>query len=75
MARIFLCAPALAQYVLTGKWDPAMPACFRLTPERLARLRVKVGLGVGGEGGGEGKNGTAEEGYAATGEGYAKLIG
>jgi hypothetical protein len=66
MARIFLCAPALAQYMLTKTWDPAMPACFRVTPERIARLRAKVGLG---------SSQGSEEGYAATGEGYAKLIG
>jgi hypothetical protein len=59
MARIFLCAPALAEYMLTGEWDPAMPASFRVTPERLAKLRLKVGQAKG----------------EATAEGFAKLIG
>ena len=38
MARIFLCAPALARYMLEGEWDPAMPTAFLVTEERLARL-------------------------------------
>jgi hypothetical protein len=42
MARIFLCAPALAGYMLSGEWDPDMPTSFRVTPERLAKLRAKV---------------------------------
>lgn len=42
MARIFLCAPTLAEYILTSQWDPAMPEAFRITPERLAKLRAKV---------------------------------
>ena len=42
MARIFLCAPTLAEYILTSKWDPAMPEAFRVTPERLEKLRAKV---------------------------------
>lgn len=43
MARIFLCAPVLAEFMRTGEWDPAMPASFRLTPERVARLRAPPG--------------------------------
>lgn len=42
MARIFLCAPTLAKYVLSSEWDTAMPEAFRVTPERLAKLRAKV---------------------------------
>lgn len=64
MARIFLCAPALAQYVLTGEWDPAMPKSFRVTPERLDRLREKVGLAK-----------AAGREDDATAEGMAKMIG
>ena len=43
MARIFLCAPALAKYMLGEEWDPEMPEAFKITPERLAKLRTKVG--------------------------------
>lgn len=43
MARIFLCAPSLASYILEGEWDPAMPQSFRVTPERIDRLKKKVG--------------------------------
>lgn len=39
MARIFLTAPTLAKYITTGEWDEAMPSCFRVTPERVARLQ------------------------------------
>jgi glycine/D-amino acid oxidase-like deaminating enzyme len=39
MARIFVTAPALARFVCTGEWDADMPACFRVSDERLARLR------------------------------------
>lgn len=46
MARIFLTAPALADYILTEEWDPAMPACFRTSEERLRRLREGVDSGV-----------------------------
>jgi hypothetical protein len=42
MARIFLCAPTLANYILTDKWDPAMPDAFKITPERLDKLRAKI---------------------------------
>jgi hypothetical protein len=42
MARIFLCAPSLASYILTGEWDPKMPKSFRITPERIDRLKKKV---------------------------------
>lgn len=42
MARIFLCAPALAQYILTSEWDEAMPKAFCVTPERLEKLRARV---------------------------------
>ncbi|OCF36345.1 hypothetical protein I316_02220 [Kwoniella heveanensis BCC8398] len=45
MARIFLCAPALARYVLTGEWDEAMPKSMRITEERLARLRTGLDKG------------------------------
>lgn len=69
MARIFLCAPALARYMLMGDWDPDMPEAFRVTPERLGRLRVKVGLASAA--GGDGK----AQGEEATGEGLTKLIG
>ena len=44
MARIFLCAPTLADYILTSKWDPAMPEAFIVTPERLSRLRTNLAL-------------------------------
>ncbi|CAK9783596.1 unnamed protein product [Cutaneotrichosporon oleaginosum] len=40
MARMFVTAPALARYIRTGEWDAAMPASFRVTPQRLARLRL-----------------------------------
>jgi hypothetical protein len=43
MARIFLCAPSLASYILEGKWDPEMPKSFQITPERIERLKQKVG--------------------------------
>jgi hypothetical protein len=46
MARILLTAPALAHYILTGEWDPAMPACFRSTAERMSRLRDGVDSGA-----------------------------
>ncbi|WVR03558.1 hypothetical protein IAU60_000550 [Kwoniella sp. DSM 27419] len=46
MARIFLCAPALARFIQTGEWDPAMPASFRITEERLDRLRRGLDKGV-----------------------------
>lgn len=41
MARMFVTAPSLAHRVVHGEWasDDAMPECFRLTPERLERLR------------------------------------
>lgn len=42
MARIFLCAPTLAQYILTGKWNHEMPEAFKITPDRISRLRKKV---------------------------------
>jgi glycine/D-amino acid oxidase-like deaminating enzyme len=42
MARIFLCAPTLAKYMLDGTWDTAMPEAFRVTPERIAGLRKTV---------------------------------
>jgi len=42
MARIFLCAPVLAKYMLDGEWDPEMPSAFLVTEERLARLRKEV---------------------------------
>jgi hypothetical protein len=42
MARIFLCAPALAHYMLTGEWDREMPEAFQITPERICRLKKKV---------------------------------
>lgn len=42
MARIFLCAPTLAQYMLTGEWADEMPEAFKVTPERISRLRKKV---------------------------------
>lgn len=41
MARIFLCAPSLASYILDGEWDPKMPKSFQITPERIERLRKK----------------------------------
>ncbi|GMK58038.1 hypothetical protein CspeluHIS016_0500700 [Cutaneotrichosporon spelunceum] len=40
MARIFVTAPALAHYIRTGVWDAAMPKSFRVSEERLARLRA-----------------------------------
>ncbi|BEI82191.1 hypothetical protein CcaverHIS002_0300590 [Cutaneotrichosporon cavernicola] len=40
MARMFVTGPALAHYIRTGAWDRAMPKSFRVTPERLARLRA-----------------------------------
>lgn len=43
MARIFLCAPSLASYILDGEWDPKMPKSFQITPDRIERLRRKVG--------------------------------
>jgi hypothetical protein len=43
MARIFLCAPSLASYILEGEWDPKMPKSFQITPERIDRLKKKVG--------------------------------
>jgi hypothetical protein len=58
MARIFLCAPALAEYMMTGEWEAAMPASFRVTPERLAKLRKKVNQTTGD----------------ATAQGLAKLV-
>ena len=64
MARIFLCAPALAQYMLSGQWDAAMPEAFRVTPERLDRLREKVGLAK-----------AAGKEDDSTAEGLAKMIG
>ncbi|KAK0444954.1 FAD dependent oxidoreductase-domain-containing protein [Desarmillaria tabescens] len=40
MARIFGCAPGLAQMVLGGNWeDTGMPECFQITEERMAKLR------------------------------------
>ena len=42
MARIFLCAPTLADYILTSEWNSDMPEAFRVTPERLDKLRAKV---------------------------------
>ncbi|WVQ62711.1 uncharacterized protein L199_000859 [Kwoniella botswanensis] len=45
MARIFICAPALAKHILTGEWDPIMPASFRITEERLTRLRKGLDKG------------------------------
>lgn len=44
--------------MLSGEWDPAMPESFRVTPERLEKLRTKVG--------------NARE--DATAEGLAKLV-
>lgn len=64
MARIFLCAPALAQFMLTGEWDPAMPSAFRVTTERLDKLREKVGLAK-----------AAGKEDDSTAEGLAKMIG
>jgi hypothetical protein len=29
--------------MLEGKWDPKMPKSFQITPERIERLRKKVG--------------------------------
>jgi len=43
MARIFLCAPSLASYILDGEWDPKMPKSFQITPDRIERLKQKVG--------------------------------
>ena len=43
MARIFLCAPSLASYILDGEWDPDMPESFKITPKRIERLKQKVG--------------------------------
>ncbi|WRT63779.1 uncharacterized protein IL334_000704 [Kwoniella shivajii] len=45
MARIFICAPALSKYMLTGEWDEIMPASFRVTEERLLKLRQGVDKG------------------------------
>ncbi|KAK4688190.1 hypothetical protein P7C73_g1922, partial [Tremellales sp. Uapishka_1] len=42
MARIMLCAPALAKYMLHGEWDPEMPEAFKITEERLERLKVAL---------------------------------
>lgn len=42
MARIFLCAPALGEYMLNGTWAPEMPSSFRINPERIARLRKNL---------------------------------
>jgi hypothetical protein len=42
MARIFLCAPSLASYILNEEWDPKMPKSFQITPERIERLKKKV---------------------------------
>lgn len=42
MARIFLCGPALAEYMLNGTWAPEMPSSFRITSERIARLRKNL---------------------------------
>lgn len=39
MARIFLCAPSLAQYILEGTWPAEMPQSFVLSQERIDRLR------------------------------------
>lgn len=43
MARIFLCAPSLASYILEGEWDAEMPKSFQITPERIEHLKKKVG--------------------------------
>ncbi|WWC58190.1 uncharacterized protein I303_100726 [Kwoniella dejecticola CBS 10117] len=45
MARIFICAPALAKHILTGEWDDIMPSSFRITEERLAKLRKGLDKG------------------------------
>jgi hypothetical protein len=42
MVRIFLCAPALAQYMLDGEWQEEMPKSFRVTQDRIDRLRKKI---------------------------------
>jgi len=42
MARIFLCAPSLASYILDGEWDPKMPKSFQMTSDRIERLKRKV---------------------------------
>lgn len=42
MARIFLCAPALAQYMLDGTWQEEMPSSFRITRQRIDGLRKKL---------------------------------
>lgn len=39
MARIALCAPTLVGYMDSGEWEGIMPECFRITQERMARLR------------------------------------
>ncbi|WWC85870.1 uncharacterized protein L201_000737 [Kwoniella dendrophila CBS 6074] len=46
MARIFICAPALAKHVLGGEWDPIMPKSFIVTEERINRLRKGLNKGV-----------------------------
>ena len=45
MARIFLCAPALATYMMTDRWDPAMPEAFLITTERIQKLRQGLAEG------------------------------
>lgn len=42
MARIGVAAPALADFILAGEWDPAMPRSFILSEDRLVRLRSLV---------------------------------
>ncbi|KAJ5568035.1 hypothetical protein N7450_010521 [Penicillium hetheringtonii] len=39
MARIFTCAPGVAQLMCQGSWgETGLPECFQFTPERLSRL-------------------------------------
>jgi len=44
MARIFHCAPCLADVILRGEegWDESVPRAFRMTAERVERLRGQV---------------------------------
>ncbi|ORY28951.1 FAD dependent oxidoreductase [Naematelia encephala] len=37
MARIFHCAPTLAEVMLGGQWDPTLPAVYQPSPDRLQR--------------------------------------
>lgn len=39
MARIFLCAPSLAHFILEGRWPEEMPRSFVLSQERIDRLQ------------------------------------